>query len=368
MESLKVCALEKFSDTSMKGQLKKALEEKKDQMDRDAFSRGEALISEIDDLGIFDERERKGIWNANWENQVKILFEGLNRHLINREPQIKAVLISLIQRIAGSRMARTPLLIGPPGTGKSYLPEALKDVLTRDLNIKTVISRLWSSSDYLGLEELNMEIFGSSIHYANGMPSPITMEAVKKENRLIIVVFDEVEKSLPSSRALLLKLLDPDQPLEDIFLKGILSSYEHDRRFKIFTILTANSIENLQVIPELWDRIVPVYFEPYNKDQLTEIAYNKGAELCSSIVTSFFESNQIDKDFVAKVIKNLEQAGEEVTLRRLLATLDCELIMKKLPFLNRAKTTKKLPPAKFKMGFQSAKNGCRKFKGFTKTI
>ena len=313
--------------------LLEALSKKEDCLHPDIHSRTKGLIEIMDEPGIFSEEEREPIWPEMPNSSIiEKLLRVFNERLPNRENQIKILFSQFFNFSMGSKVSRTPLLIGPPGTGKTYVAEVLKDTL-KEAKITSTVYKVCGSQARSSSDEFDMKIFGSSIHWANGMPSPITYQVIKKENRLVILLIDEVEKSLANNLASLLIVLDPHQSFEDKFLQEVFPEFPHDRRFKIFTILTCNNEEAIRQIPELWDRLIPIYFPAYSKEEMLEIAISQ-IPLFSKVIKKEISDGKLDiKKIGMETLKDLDKRGIPLTLRYLMDTLERNLLTRIFPQL-----------------------------------
>ncbi|MBX6422940.1 AAA family ATPase [Thermosulfurimonas sp. F29] len=143
---------------------------------------------------------------------------------------VKRILVQfLLKFLVGSRCARAPFLVGPPGTGKSQAVEALRYVLDK-IGVSANVIRVVCTSGNLAKEQMEMKLFGTEAHYSNAQPSEIFKLASRKNPKVVIVFLDEVDKAGLEALPLLVKLLDPAQPLEDIFVSGMFPGHRHDMR------------------------------------------------------------------------------------------------------------------------------------------
>ena len=205
--------------------------------DPDVSTLVEGILEKLDEPGIFL-REYRGKMSKSLDGAfMEELFNLVQERFPGRMHESTMLLMNFLQTFTGSRVRKTPLLVGPPGTGKSYFASALTEALG-ELGIKAVIHRICCSNSRLATEQFEMQVFGTSAHYSNGSPSTLTTQAIKKDCQVIIVLVDEVEKGVQENLSSLLSLLDPQQPLQDTFLKEVFPGFEHDLRFKtMFTPL-----------------------------------------------------------------------------------------------------------------------------------
>ena len=316
----------------------------------------EQLVDQMDEPGIFLPKYRKPILkdlkNGKFHliyNKINKIYEYCQKHYVVHSQEVLAnIVMCLFQRLNGSQIAKSPLLMGPPGTGKSYFPSILCEALN-SVGIATILLKVtcrWGDS---GRDSLEMMLFGSDAYYSNGMPSTLFKEASFKKNRLILVFIDEIEKGLPDCLPSLLKLLDPQEPLEDTFIKGIWPGYSHDTRFKVFVILAGNNSEIISSIPELKDRVALIQLQSYSREQLVEIAVQMAERTFGYDFRNVYGESLRRKAY--KIIdKHLEMTGQLPSYRELSCALEMSLIQEYFSFLKTEKLFHNVPK-KRKIGF-----------------
>ncbi len=302
--------------------------------DPDVAKRIEGIVEELDEPGIFLEKYREGISKCLDSDFMEKLFNLIQERFPGRENESKMLLMNFLQTFTGSRVRKSPLLVGPPGTGKSYFADVLTEAL-RELGIKAVIHRFCCSDSRIGAEQFDMQVFGTSAHYSNGSPSTLTTQAIKKDTQVIVVLVDEVEKGLPENLSSLLSLLDPQQPLQDTFLKEVFPHLEHDLRFKTIFILTANNQGPIEEIPELKDRLIFLPFREYHPNELVDIGVKISKKFFSDRLTCLDNGvkEQELRQVACEIVKNARSANEQLTLRTLLHLMEIKFLEKGYPFL-----------------------------------
>ena len=307
------------------------------------------LVDQMDEPGIFLPKYRKPVLEDLKKRKLRSLYNYCKKHYIGHSDVVLANIVTcLSQRLNGSLIAKSPLLIGPPGTGKSYFPSILCEALT-NVGITTLLLKVtcrWGDS---GRESLETMLFGSDAYYANGMPSTLFKEATLKKNRLILVFVDEIEKGLPDCLPSLLKLLDPQEPLEDTFIKGTWPGFQHDTRFKVFVMLAGNNSKTILSIPELKDRVVLIQLQSYSREQLVEIAVQMAERTFGYNFRNVCRRSLRRK--AHKIIdEHLEITGQLPSYRELSNALEMSLIQEHFSFLQTEKLFHNVPK-KRKIGF-----------------
>jgi len=168
---------------------------------------------------------------------VEALRENLDRRVGNRAQLTQELALFAGRRLSGDRSAVTPLLVGPPGTGKSYIISQLAEAMT-EVGIKTgtVIQQMTQSGRGDQSEEVPMRLLGTSKKWSNGDCGAIFSSLSKEMNQATVVFLDEAEKG--GLRNFMVSLLDPKMPLQDSYIKELSASM--DMSFRSLFILAAN--------------------------------------------------------------------------------------------------------------------------------
>lgn len=214
-----------------------------------------------------------------------------------REQQNDALLSLVFRRMCGDASARYPLLVGTAGIGKTYIAQNLAKALSAaGINTAVVLQTLTSNHGPNGREGIEMALLGSEAHYANGRPGKLFNNCILPDNKLVLVVLDEVDKC-PSLNDFLLYLLDPNQPLCDTFIDSILP--EVDLRYKVQFVLTANSIDVITMNAPLFSRLQPLAFPVYSREEIRRILLSMG---CAQAQTAYKISKEVCEPWVDQIV------------------------------------------------------------------
>lgn len=195
----------------------------------------------------------------------------LNRRIPKREAAVSAVCKYAIRRMIGDTAARSPLLIGPPGGGKSVLVREFSRALTTvGVGAEVVFQPMTQDTGRVGENDAGMRLNGTSMHYSNGAPGSLYDAVCKPEVRVGIVHLDEADKTM--QKDYLVGLLDPALPLEDNYIREVIKGV--DLRCKSLILLTANDAKRLNRGPDdpLWSRLDPVVLEEYSEKEKIAVA------------------------------------------------------------------------------------------------
>lgn len=152
------------------------------------------------------------------------------------------------------------LLIGEPGTGKTWIGEIISDILNLPyLRIEC------ASYDHLGL-------LGSSPQWSGSKEGIITRTLIEKQKFPVIVNFDEVDKTGHSNEHRFIDtinhVIDPMAVVSDTFL-GLPLYFLKTSTF----LLTANTIDG---IPDyILSRVYRIHVKPLDKHLLVDYVINK---------------------------------------------------------------------------------------------
>jgi hypothetical protein len=168
---------------------------------------------------------------------VEALQEELDRRVGHRAQLTQELALFAGRRLSGDRSAVTPLLVGPPGTGKSYIISQLAEAMTgAGVKTGTVIQQMTQSGRGDQSEEVPMRLLGTSKKWSNGDCGAIFSSLSKELNQATVVFLDEAEKG--GLRNFMVSLLDPKMPLQDSYIKELSGSM--DMSFRSLFILAAN--------------------------------------------------------------------------------------------------------------------------------
>lgn len=186
-----------------------------------------------------------------------------------RDEVCEALLRTIFRRLLGDSNASYPLLVGIPATGKSEMARQVGAALTSAGLPTTVIFQSMTLSNY-GHNQVEACLLGTQSHYSNADSGKIYKNCVTSSTSLCLIVLDEADKH-QNSRELLVQLLDPMQPLQDVFASSICN--DMDMRDKTLFILTANTIATLKSSDSdpLWSRLAPLHLEPYSQKRLVDL-------------------------------------------------------------------------------------------------
>ena len=315
-------------------------------LDNEVAGQASHILETFTEPAVFGtEKDRfrvlRDIFKRFHKNQRKI-FKALKTLMPFREELCSLLLMSIFRKLSGSKIVRTPILVGPPGTGKSYAVEALVNAL----NTHGIITRLHlcKMSSYMDQsKDLTLRLLGSESHYTRSHPGVIFKDVSNKNVDLVVVFIDEVEKGMPVIYPTLVNLLDPNQPLQDMFINSIIT-HPHDMRFKTVFVLAGNNIEPLLEIPELRDRLEsPIEFKPYSPKEKVELVVRLSRIHFSSITCN------IDNSKKRKIAWKIMQQNPDISLRELLDQVEKELLSQLYPWYRTTSPVK--PASKRRIGF-----------------
>ncbi len=316
--------------------------------DDEVVERAKSLVAGLDEFRLFYPQLQRPILENLSDEKVLELFEHMKRELPLREEVVKRILVQfLLKFLMGSRCARAPFLVGPPGTGKSQAVEALRYALER-IGVSASVIRVVCTSGKLPEEQMDMKLFGTEVHYSNAHPSEILKLVAQKKHRVVIVFLDEVDKAGVEIVPILVKLLDPAQPLEDNFVSGMFPGRRHDMRYKVFVMLAGNRTEEFEGLPELCDRVEFIEFPPYSAEEKVKVLLNLSYRHLSKALKRY------SAETVRKVARKVLAAHKslEVTFRYLVNRVEEELLEERFPFLRTGSRKIKGLPVISRMGFR----------------
>ena len=308
-------------------------------MDSDIVQRARHFLRTLSEPALFgSQEEREKVMLEVSQRFYKCrrrIRKDFVRLLPNREELCIRILGILYRKLSGSKVVRAPLLVGPPGAGKSFAVEALVKALNQN-GIRTKLIRRTLIYNENAIKEIEMHLLGTEVYYSNAFPGVLAREVARKDVDLVVVFLDEVEKGMPHVYPLLLNLLDPAQPLEDCFLKGAFVRSPHDLRFKTFFVAAANQPEILLSIPEVRDRFeMPLYFQPYTPEEKVDLVLQLSSR---EFAQSFRKAN---KNELRKIAREMIKIPN-LTFRDLLSLVEDFLLAKKLSYYQAPRPTIKM--------------------------
>lgn len=231
-------------------------------------------------------------------NKIQI---SLNRTFPGRKDVVKQVSKYVVRRLIGDHTARTPLLYGPPGGGKSELTTQLAKALTAAGLTATPIFQVMSQESASQTHnDVGMRLLGSSRHYANGSPGDLFHLISKPDVDLGLVLLDEADKS--QHRDYMIGLLDPKTPLQDQFMREVIHSV--NLRRKSLMLLTANDPKKLNQgeSDPLWSRLEPVHLPNYTQQEMIGLAVDV---ICGSTESPYQPSRQVVRKLARETVHEL---------------------------------------------------------------
>ena len=206
-----------------------------------------------------------------FEHVFTSVSSSLNELCPHRQREGAALVKLILRRLLGDQHAPYPVLVGGAGDGKSELARQAGEALSQAGIRTSVIFQSMTEKNGLAIgNQTEMHLLGSDSHYDNGAPGAIFEAAVSSTVDLVLVVLDEADKH-HNCYELMIRLLDPKQPLIDIWLAGL--SEQFDMRHKVMFILTANDTAPLCLGDNdpLWSRLQAINFTPYTRTQLIDL-------------------------------------------------------------------------------------------------
>jgi len=268
-------------------------------------------LHEADPALFFDFCKKSPLSHKEAATILKTIEREMNRRVPNRKVAVHLVCTYAIRRLLGDKTARSPLLVGPPGGGKSELVNQFTNALT-DAGVvaKAIFQSMTQESSPHSLNEGAMRLLGTSKHFANGTPGNIYTNVSKPDVDMGIVLLDEADKT--EQRDYLVGLLDPKTPLQDNFIREVVGDI--DLRSKTLLLLTANDPAQLKRGPEdpLWSRMEPTFLQAYTREEMIGLA----VEIISSDNDNPFQPT---RKMVRKLAKEtVAELGIEVSFRAIL--------------------------------------------------
>ncbi|WP_282755519.1 AAA family ATPase [Desulfuromonas thiophila] len=223
------------------------------------------------------------------------LVKELKKKLSSRDRFLELLAMQISLSIIAPSCARTPILIGPPGTGKSMMAQLVSEALTAiGCPSETLFINMGQNSARDNSEGITLKMLGTQFQYSNSCPGMVFESVSSEKTRFTILVLDEADKA--DHRNTLIGLLDPKNPLQDYFISQFAPKMDMNR--KLIKILTANSESYLNDGGDdpLWSRLVKLEVPPYS---------TKEKEL---ILTSIIKDNNFfncTKEEIQKVVEQI---------------------------------------------------------------
>jgi len=233
---------------------------------------------------------------------IKSLQRALNRSMPNRKVEIERISKYVVRRLMGDQTARTPLLWGPPGSGKSELATQLVQSLTAiGIEAKAIFQVMTQENSPLMQNEGGMRLLGTSRHFSNGTPGELYTQVSNPDINLGLVLLDEADKTV--QRDYLVGLLDPKTLLQDHYVREVISSM--NLRSKSLMLLTANDPSKLNRgdADPLWSRLDPLFLRPYTAKEMIGLAVDV---ICSDTDNPYQPTPKIVRKLAKETVQQLE--------------------------------------------------------------
>lgn len=218
-------------------------------------------------------RKKNKSFCANVKKLRQDCLKQLEAVIPARKDQALYIADLVFRRMISDHSGLSPVLVGPPGAGKSFLVQTVSEVLNK-VGIKTGFVRQVMTQTQAGKnnDELSGRLLGSSCKWSNGDLGLIYQKAA--EHDVVLVFLDEAEKH-DGLRDFMIGLLDPEQPLEDHFLKD--SNLQVNMRHKVIFVLAANDLSSLNngAGDPLWSRLTSVEVPAYSDSEMERLLVKK---------------------------------------------------------------------------------------------
>lgn len=227
-----------------------------------------SLVADAD-AGIFFPWCRKPLFDAGDAKTVRqTLIDFMENRLPCRSVLSQKLCDFVIRRILGDQSALSPVLCGPPGSGKTQAVLDLAAALNASgLRTGFVHHPMNQAACGEKNEETAGRLLGTGKQWSNATSGQIYNAG--RQNDLVLVFLDEAEKG--GNRDFLVALLDPQQPLWDNFIHDLVG--QGDLRYKTFFVLAVNDYSGLNRGngDPLWSRLDPVDVPPYSEEDMVTI-------------------------------------------------------------------------------------------------
>lgn len=225
-------------------------------------------IADTDPAIFFDFCQKSKVDLQGIRGKLPEVLEIMNERVPGRELQCIEVCMHVFRSLIGDTKTRTPLLCGPPGTGKSLLMREFAAAMTEaaGINVETAFIQLASTMGNANQDNVSNNLYGISSHYSNGRPGLIYDKASCIDTDLVIVTLDEIDKF--HCHDFFVGLLDPENPLQDSFANEIFSNM--DLRKKVVFMATAND-EGAVMQGALGSRLCSLRFPEYTEEEKRDL-------------------------------------------------------------------------------------------------
>ena len=233
---------------------------------------------------------------------LKSLQRTLNQSMPNRKKEIERISKYVVRRLMGDQTVRTPLLWGPPGSGKSELVTQLVKALTEiGIEAKAIFQVMTQETSPLMQNEGGMRLLGTSRHFSNGTPGDLYTQVSKPDINLGLVFLDEADKT--GQRDYLVGLLDPKTPLQDHYVREVIPSV--NLRSKSLMLLTANDPSKLNRgdADPLWSRLDPLFLQAYTAEEMIGLAVEV---ICSDTDNPYQPTRKMVRKLAKETVQQLE--------------------------------------------------------------
>ena len=296
-------------------------------LDSDVESRARGFIQDARNLAVF-QKQGPTFFKSEQDGLrfLKRLMKAISRKVPCRQQEIMDLVFYIYAKLTGSDVVKAPFLVGPPGTGKTYLVESLVEAMNI-CGISTGFYRAVCRHDVTGLHVTGLEgdLIGTECIYSNAQPGMIAKLLVSDGNDLAFIFIDELEKGIGTNIGLMLNLFDPSAPLKDHFLNGVFRTVPHDLRKRLLVVAGGNNHLMIEKISELRDRLDLIPFTPYSVQEKIAVVTRIYKEKMSSVAT-----NKIGEQRIKKRAERILKTNEDMSIRHLLASIEKELLLGKL--------------------------------------
>ena len=190
--------------------------------------------------------------------------KALRRLLGSRAEEAWFLLKGFMPAALAGRHFLVPVLLGPPASGKSYIPQVLAYVLSKE-GVRTELLVVHCGTDRGWNEETEMRLLGTDFHWGNAAPGDLFRLSADRD--LLIVLVDELDKK--NDRRFFLEVFDAGLPLQDRFVRSV--APEVNLRCKVFFVATATEVTWSEGDP-LGSRLAVLPVEPLSDQERARLA------------------------------------------------------------------------------------------------